>query len=436
MITNRSTQGIAPGKTVLLIGSGGREHALGWKLSLSTKVSRLIVAPGNDGFPADWERWPLPKFDTGNFEALAKRAREAQVHLAVIGPDNALASGIVDVFERHGILCFGPSSQAARLESSKIFSKTVMSEARVPTAEFFSASTLGEAREILRSLPWPQGSGWVIKADGLALGKGVHVCTSSEQAEKSAEALFSVSGKILIEEKLSGQEVSWLAFCDGSRCALLEPARDHKTLRDGGLGPNTGGMGAFSPVPEVPDNWYARVREEVFMPVLHEMKRLGTPFKGVLYAGLMCDFKADKFSVLEFNARFGDPEAQVLLSRMDGELFDWCEAVARGDLSAWPERVPFKKESSVVVVAAARGYPEQPEKYHRISGSFESAPSFFLAGVSKAGDGGFVTSGGRVFGAMGSGLTLKDARAQAYKRMNQVLFEGMQFRKDIGDYVG
>jgi phosphoribosylamine--glycine ligase len=443
--------------TVLLLGSGGREHAMAWKLAQSPKVTRKIAAPGNDGFSADWERWPIDLSLSGEnarreFEKLAQRAVEAKVDLAVIGPDNPLAEGVTDAFEKQGILCFGPRSQAARLESSKGFAKEVMKAAEVPTAKFFAVESDVEAQKILKSVPWPKKStdargtsgldgtsgpghgvgGWVVKADGLALGKGVRVCASFEEASKAATELLSISGNLIIEEKLSGEEISWLALCDGENCALFEPARDHKTLREKGQGPNTGGMGAFSPVSGVPASWEKRVREEVFLPVLREMRKRGTPFKGVLYAGLMCDFSRDRFWVLEFNARFGDPEAQVLLVRMNGDLYEWCEAAASGKLSRFPEKIPSLKESAVVVVLAAGGYPEKPEKGVEISGlGSVRAPEVFFAGV-KNDSGRFVTSGGRVLGVMGMGANLSAAREQAYQRSSKISFAGMQFRKDIG----
>lgn len=426
-------------QTVLVIGSGGREHALAWKLSRSSRVGRVIVAPGNDGMPAEWERW---KADLGRgkpeFERLAAMALESGVTLTVVGPDNALADGIVDVFEARGLLIFGPSAAAARIEASKAFAKEVMRAAGVPTAKSFIVPTKEEARKLLRSLPW--NSGWVLKFDGLALGKGVIVCGDSDTALAGLEQL--PDGRFVIEEKLGGEEISWLAFCDGERCSLLEPARDHKRLLDRDLGPNTGGMGAFSPVPGIPSAWAERVRDEVFLPVLREMNARGTPFRGILYAGLMVDVAADRFWVLEFNARFGDPETQALMLRMDSDLFDWCLAVANRDLGGLPDRVPFRRETSVAVVAAAKGYPDSPVKGAVIQGpetlfkpgSF-SEPEYFCAGVSRDGES-LKTSGGRVLAALGLGADLGAARRQAYDRLLKVRFEGLQARADIGSAGG
>jgi len=320
----------------------------------------------------------------------------------------------------------------------------VMRAAGIPTAKYWVAESPEEARKILRSVPWggPEKRGWVVKADGLALGKGVRVCTHLADALDAVSALGAFGGRLLVEELLQGQELSWMAICDGDRCALLEPVRDYKRLLDGDQGPNTGGMGSFSPVPGVPESWAERVRETVFLPALCEMKRRKTPFKGVLYAGLMADFASDQFWVLEFNARFGDPETQVLMPRMEGDLYPWLEAAARGDLSSLPSVVPFKKEAAVVVVAASGGYPESPRVGKLITLPIDplasgaplasEVPRYFLAGAKSNGAGGFVTSGGRVLGAVGTGITLEVAREVAYSQLSKIHFDEMQFRSDIG----
>ena len=430
---------------VLLVGSGGREHALLWKLLKSPRCSEVILAPGGEGM--EWgitsgkkiERWDFPK-SPAEYPAFARRAKEAKVDLAVIGPDNPLADGIVDELEDAGVLAFGPRRAAAQLEASKAFAKDVMTKAGVPTAEFQVFTERADAEKFVASAPWPpKGSGWVIKADGLAFGKGVVVCDTRTEAEKAVAELFPISGKILIEQRLSGREVSWMAFCDGDTCSLLEPARDFKRIRDGDEGPNTGGMGAFSPIPEARDPFWAEtIREKVFLPVLREMKRRGTPFRGLLYAGLMIDFDSSRFWVIEFNSRFGDPEAQVLLSRMSDDLVEWCEASAKGKLSTKPKLVPFKREAAVIVVGAAAGYPDRPEKGARIEGwriglgvSPESTSRVFCAGVSKKSGEEWLTSGGRVLGFVGMGRNLREARDAAYALSRDVHFPGMQVRKDI-----
>jgi phosphoribosylamine--glycine ligase len=276
----------------------------------------------------------------------------------------------------------------------------------------------------------------VIKADGLALGKGVRVCATLDEGLHACEDLSRISQDLVIEERLQGEELSWLALCDGAACAPLDPARDYKRVGDGDQGGNTGGMGAFSPVPGVPKGFEERVRREVFEPVLKEMKKRGTPFKGVLYAGLMADFARDRYWVIEFNARFGDPETQALMPRIEGDIYPWFEACARGDLGGLPPRVPFGTDAAVYVVGAARGYPDSPEKGHAIRG-LEAMPAahpegYFCAGVAQPTDGkGLVTSGGRVFGALGVAPDLQRARALAYERLARVTFEGLQHRKDI-----
>ena len=420
--------------TILVVGSGGREHALAWKLEQSPSVSKIIVAPGNDGMPAHWERW----FDAADlsYDELATRAEIAGVSLAIIGPDHLLAAGIVDVFTDYDIPVFGPTGKAALLEASKSFAKEVMNAAGVPTARYHLVNSVAEATsffDLVGSVePGLACSEWVIKADGLALGKGVHVSSSREDALQAVGKLLKISGQVLIEEKLSGEEISWLAFCDGNSCALLDPARDYKRAENGNCGPNTGGMGAFSPVPGIPAGFEERLRKEVFAPVLSEMKKRGTPFRGILYAGLMVDFKADRYWVLEFNARFGDPETQVLLPRLSGDLFAWCMACAQGDLSRLPPSVPFVSDRSVFVLAASPGYPEKPDLGFEIKGELVDG-AHFAAGVTRNERGQLETSGGRVFGALGLAEDFESARKQAYSRLAEVKFTGMHFRTDIAE---
>jgi len=499
-------------KTVLVVGSGGREHALAWKLSRSPQVKRVLAVPGSAPWAVAGSSVAEPldhPLSRDSFPALARLARDHQVDLTVVGPDNPLADGIVDVFRAEGLLVFGPTRAAAELESSKSFAKEVMGSAGVPTAAHRTVHSLEDALEFLRQASWNSGSsensrssgplgfsgssggGWVVKADGVV------VCASLGEAENAARNLFPVSGKLVIEERLKGEELSWFAFCDGESCSLFEPARDFKRVGDGDQGPNTGGMGAFSPVPGFTQSFKDQVRKLVFEPVLRAMKERGTPFQGLLYAGLMIDRDSPSFSlgslgssgssggssssgdsgirVIEFNTRFGDPEAQVLLSRMTGDFYAWCEACARGDLSgksnahplALPKDVEFRPDCSVVVIAAAPGYPDQPKKGIPIQwesstllGQFlgsspestpesteesteestavkpeDDVPPYFFAGVSGFSQpnslSSWVTSGGRVLGAMGMGRDLRAARAQAYDRMERVQFAGKIFRRDI-----
>lgn len=427
------------GLKVLLVGSGAREHALAWKLSQSKRLSELFVSPGGDAWDPSWKRLSVAGSvsDPGYYDRLAAEASREGIDFLVVGPDNALSDGIVDSFRKKKIPAFGPTRSAARIESSKIFSKQVMKAAGIPTAAFRGFSRARDALKFLDSKPVQAWSGWVVKADGLALGKGVHVCRRLEDARVAVEKLISVSGKILIEEFLEGEEVSWLAICDGKKAALFESARDYKRVGDGNRGGNTGGMGCYSPVPGFGEDWRKRLEKEVFLPVLRQMKKKGAPFTGVLYAGLMVDRKSGRYWVLEFNARFGDPEAEVLIPRMQGDLLEvlWAAVGAKSRklrTGKLPSRIAMKKDSAVYVVLAAQGYPDDPRKGDRITlpSGFQT-PDYFLAGVKKSG-GDWVTSGGRVMGALGMAKTLPSAQQKAYELASKVLFSGRQFRSDIG----
>lgn len=415
------------GARVLVVGNGGREHALAWKLAQSQKVEKIVIAPGNDGIQG-FDRWTDMNLSSKTgLEALVTRAQESRISLAIIGPENLLADGIADYFRKAKIAVFGPSQKAAQIESSKAFAKDVMSAARVPTARHEIAYSPSQARAHIAKNPW---NGWVLKTDGLALGKGVIVCSKIEETE---QALKRLAFPLVIEEKLTGEELSWLAFCDGERVALLDPARDYKRLADGDQGPNTGGMGAYSPVPGA-EALRDRVRNDIFLPTLAEMKRRGTPFRGLLYAGLMWDRTKDSLAVIEFNSRFGDPEAQVLLPRMTADLFDYCLASAEGNLSQLPIHVAFSAESAVYVVAAAAGYPDAPIKGTDLTNGVPRPPQGFCSAVQFI-NGSWKTTGGRVFGALGLGSGHSAARIAAYKVISQFHFDRMQNRSDIASGI-
>ncbi|WP_413290957.1 phosphoribosylamine--glycine ligase [Bdellovibrio sp. HCB337] len=425
---------------ILVIGSGGREHALAWKLLQSTRVQSLVMVPENAAAIVQLQKqfvgkeiqpWQDSIRGEEALKTLAQKAKDQRIDFVVVGPDNALADGAVDIFESLGIPSFGPSKEAARLESSKIFSKKIMQEAGVPTAEGHEVYSPAEAKTVLQSLDWTKKQ-WVIKADGLALGKGVEICETLPQALEALTRLNQYSDSFVIEERLHGKEISWLAFCDGDNCALLAPARDYKTLTEDPLSPNTGGMGAVCPVPGVDASLAEKVRTQVFEPTLREMKKRGTPYKGILYAGLMVN--KDQVWVLEFNSRFGDPEAQALLPLMQDDLLNWCEASQAGKLATRPPMVPMKPLVAVYVVAAAPGYPGQPFLGKNIQGldMWLSQHRGFFAGVKKGPDAQWLTAGGRVLGALGLGASVAEARLNAFKNLKEISFEGMQYREGVG----
>jgi phosphoribosylamine--glycine ligase len=425
---------------ILVIGNGGREHAMAWKLLQSPRVESLVMVPDNAAAIAQMQNqfsgkkissWTDSIRGEEALGLLAKKVKSEKIDFVVVGPDNALADGAVDIFEANGIPAFGPTKAGAHLESSKIFSKQVMQAAGVPTAEGHEVHSLADAASLIKKLDW-KSKQWVLKADGLALGKGVEICETLEQAELALVRLKQYSHSFVIEERLFGKEISWLAFCDGETCSLLAPARDYKTLTEDPLSPNTGGMGAVCPVPIKDATLAEKVRNEVVLPTLREMKKRGTPYKGILYAGLM--ITDNKYWVLEFNSRFGDPEAQALLPLMKDDLLEWCEASQAGTLDKKPNMVPMTEQVAVYVVAAAPGYPAQPFVGKPITGldTWIKNHHGFFAGVKKNDRGEWVTSGGRVLGALGLGASIAEARAKAFTQLKEVSFEGLQYREGVG----
>jgi phosphoribosylamine--glycine ligase len=418
---------------VLVIGAGAREHALAWACAKSPEVSEVCTHGLNAA--ALWSLKntpglaPITEWEVTAWPELAERARRERVTLAVVGPDQALFEGAADALRAVGVPTFGPGREGARIEWSKAFAKELMEAAGVPTARARVFTSLGALEASL-----PQGA-CVLKADGLALGKGVEVCADRAQALSGARRLFGISKTVILEEFLTGEELSWLALTDGEALRLLEPARDHKRLKNGDQGPNTGGMGAYAPVTRFAA-WRDRVRREVFEPILREFKRRKIDYRGVLYAGLMVDPARESLHVLEFNARFGDPECEVLLPRIDTDLVPWLRACAEARLAQMPEEIPVRKGAGVYVVAAAPGYPESPEKGAPIALPTQwvdarGLPQAFFAGISGA-PGSWKVSGGRVLGCYGEGATLAQARTEAYERMRAwARFEGAQIREDI-----
>jgi phosphoribosylamine---glycine ligase len=415
---------------VLVVGSGGREHALAWKIARSPLVRTVHAAPGNPGMAEVATLVPIRAEDV---EGIVGWAKENRVDLVVIGPEGPLVAGLGDRLAAEGILAFGPSAAAARLEGSKSFAKEVMAAAGIPTAEHATFTEVEPALAFARA--WRGRV--VVKADGLAAGKGVVVCGDLAEAEQALRAMLldrihgQAGARVVLEERMEGPEASCICFTDGERVRMLAAAQDHKRIFDGDRGPNTGGMGAFSPTSNVTPQVAARVEREVLLPAVREMTRRGHPFRGALYAGLMLTRTGPR--VVEFNARLGDPETQPTLLRLRSDLVPALLATARGDLSG--VALEFDPRAAVAVVMAAEGYPGEVKKGDAISGlegPFEEGVEVFQAGTARAPDGGLVTSGGRVLAVCALGDGLDAAAARAYSAASRIRFRGMQYRKDIG----
>ena len=416
---------------VLLIGSGGREHAIAWKLAQSKNLSKLYTAPGNPGTAKCGKNIPIGVNDT---DKLVDFARENNIGLVVVGPEDPLAAGIVDAFEAVGIKAFGPGAGAAKLEADKAFAKQLMRSSAISAAEGRIFERFSDAKAYIASRDEPV----VIKAAGLAKGKGVFVCDDPADGILAAEKImcdriFGPAGdKIIVEDKLLGEEVSILAFVDGRNIYLMESSQDHKPIGDGDTGPNTGGMGAYSPAPIVTEDLMNRITREILVPVVDGMNRNGTPYKGILYAGLMITAGGPR--VLEFNVRFGDPETQPILIRLKSDLLEVCLAVCDGRL----DKVTLKwdQRPAVCVVMASGGYPGDYQKGKRITGlneadRIEDVVVFHAGTTVKNGD--IVTNGGRVLGVTALGQTVADAKARAYRAVDKIKFDGAYCRRDIAD---
>jgi phosphoribosylamine--glycine ligase len=417
-------------KRILVTGSGGREHALAWKLSQSPEVEKIYTAPGNAGTAPLGENVAIAAEDV---EKLVEFAKAQGIDFTIVGPDDALAAGVVDAFQKAGLKIFGPPAAAARLESSKAFAKEFMRRHGIPTADYREFTDCAEALDFCHSAKYPL----VVKADGLALGKGVIIAQNLAEAEGAVrmcleDGAFGAAGKrIVVEEFLEGVECSIHALVDGSSYLLLPDCRDHKKAFDGNTGPNTGGMGTISPSGSVDEALRARICREVLDPFLAGIQKDGIAFRGMLFPGLMLTAEGPK--VLEFNCRWGDPETQVLVRRLSSDLLPLLEATAEGTLSeARPE---WDERSAVCVILASGGYPGFYEKGKAISG-LESARELadvvvFHAGTkSQAGQ--ILTNGGRVLGVTALGVNLTEARALAYGAADRISFEGVQRRNDIG----
>lgn len=413
---------------ILVVGSGGREHALVWKLARSPRAAKVYCAPGNAGMAAQAECVPISAADLG---ALADFAEREGVELTVVGPEAPLAAGIVDVFRERGLRIFGPDRKAALLESSKIWCKQTLAKYEVPTGCFVTFDRPDEALGYIETQEPPI----VVKADGLAAGKGVTVAptvAAAKDAVRAAmvEGVFGEAGRrIIVEEFLSGPEVSVEALSDGERLYPLPPARDHKRAYDNDEGPNTGGMGCYSPVPALTAELYEQAMETIMRPTIAAMAAEGRPYVGCLYGGLV--MTDDGLRVLEFNCRFGDPESQVILPTMEGDLVDLLEAAVDGQLE---EPAPQQNGAAVCVVVASGGYPGQYETGKLISGleEAESMPGVVVFhAATKRTDEGLVTAGGRVLGATGLGDELPGAIEKAYAATERISFDGAHYRRDI-----
>ncbi len=417
---------------VLVIGSGGREHALAWRLAQSDKVQRVFVAPGNAGTA----REPgLQNVALHSIAALVAFAQREQITLTVVGPEAPLAAGVVDAFRAKELKIFGPTKAAAQLESSKDFAKQFMVRHHIPTAKFATFADAAQAHAYVDA----HGAPIVVKADGLAAGKGVVVATTKDEAHRAIDAMLvdnkmgEAGARVVIEECLAGEEASFIVMCDGNHALALATSQDHKRLKDDDQGPNTGGMGAYSPAPVVTPTIHARVMREVILPTLHGMSQEGMPYTGFLYAGLMID-EAGNVKVLEYNCRMGDPETQPIMLRLKSDLVDLLDAAVSGRLehveAEWDRRV------ALGVVLASAGYPDAPRTRDVIHGLPKERDADADFHVFHAGtvlhDDKVVTSGGRVLCVTALGDTVKIAQKRAYEVVDQIQFDGMQCRRDIG----
>ena len=418
---------------ILIVGSGGREHAIAASVAKSSKVDKIYCAPGNAGIAELAECVDIGAME---LEKLADFAQEKAIDLTIIGMDDPLVAGVVDVFEERGLRVFGPRKNAAILEGSKAFSKDLMKKYNIPTAAYETFTSSEDALAYLETSEYPI----VLKADGLALGKGVLICNTKEEAKEGVKTLMldkqfgSAGDKIVIEEFMTGREVSVLCYCDGTHIAPMTSAQDHKRAKDGDKGLNTGGMGTFSPSPFYTDEVDAFCHKYIYQASMDAMKAEGRDFTGIMFFGLMLTEKGPK--VLEYNARFGDPEAQVVLPRMKNDIIEVMEACIDGKLDQID--LQFEDNAAVCVVLASDGYPEKYEKGKLISGldTFKDKEGYYVfhAGTKRTAEG-IVTNGGRVLGVTAKGANLKEARANAYKATEWISFENKYMRNDIGKAI-
>ncbi|WP_151448369.1 phosphoribosylamine--glycine ligase [Lacisediminimonas profundi] len=414
---------------ILVVGSGGREHALAWKLAQSERIQMVYVAPGNGGTQLDSRLRNVPITDP---KLLAEFARKEHIGLTVVGPEGPLAAGIVNVFREQGLKIFGPTKEAAQLESSKDFAKAFMQRHNIPTARYQTFSEVAAAHDYVQQ----QGAPIVIKADGLAAGKGVVVAMTLEEAHAAVDMMLSdnrlgdAGARVVIEEFLAGEEASFIVMVDGKNILPLATSQDHKRLKDHDEGPNTGGMGAYSPAPIVTPAMHARVMREIIVPTVQGMAKDGIPFTGYLYAGLMIDSQGNP-RTLEFNCRMGDPETQPIMARLKTDLVGVMEHAVNGTLDA--VELEWDRRTALGVVMAAAGYPDAPRKDDVITGiPAETADCVTFHAGTTIKDGALVTSGGRVLCVVGLGDSVRMAQKSAYEAVDKIHFDGAQFRRDIG----
>nr|VFK81023.1 MAG: phosphoribosylamine--glycine ligase [Candidatus Kentron sp. SD] len=419
---------------ILIIGGGGREHALAWKTAQSTLVTRIYVAPGNAGTAREAKVRNVP-LDVGDMEGLTAFAREQKIDLTIVGPEAPLVNGITDIFAAKGLRCFGPSQRAAQLEGSKVFTKEFLARHEIPSAAFRDFTEFGEAERYIRARFRPP-TPIVIKADGLAAGKGVIIASDADGAVAAARDMLSgkafgeAGRRIIIEEYLTGEEASFIALVDGEHILPMASSQDHKPRDEGDKGPNTGGMGAYSPAPVVTREMHERIMKEVMGPTVRGMAAEGCPYRGFLYAGLMIGADGAP-KVLEYNCRFGDPETQPILMRLDSDLVELCEAGMNGNLDRCVPR--WDPRAGLGVVMASKGYPASYPTGDVIEGLDGEHPhaKVFHAGTGEVA-GKIVTTGGRVLCVCGLGATVTEAQASAYARLREIRWDNMYYRKDIG----
>ena len=434
MTKNQREKRLSQLKKILVIGSGGRENSIAWALSKHKSIEQIYVCPGNAG-TSNFEKCICIDPQSEDQEKIILECLKLQVDLVVIGPEVPLAEGLTNKMRESGLTVFGPCKEGAQLEASKGWAKELMIENNIPTANYWAAFSEKEALDILQRFNKPL----VIKADGLAAGKGVVVCESIEQSKKAIKEIFSgkfgsAGEKVLLEERIEGPEVSIFALCDGEKLVVLPPAQDHKRLLEGDKGPNTGGMGAYAPAQLINQQDLQDLTELILIPTLKGLKERKIDYRGVIYAGLMLTSSGPK--VIEFNCRFGDPECQALMPLMGEEFGSVLLACARGELEHAP-KLTFHNICSVCVVASSEGYPENPRKGDQINLNYDLDPSLqvFHAGTTLDKFNNIITSGGRVLSVVAQGENFEKAFNLAYKNLEKIEFDGMHFRKDIGYQV-